>query len=77
MTAQLIGIMKVNFTNSEGEQITGNNLFVAFKDENVRGARTEKFYVRGDISLPEVKIQDMIELEFNHKGKIISLSKKA
>lgn len=44
MQARLLGIQHINFTNNTGEQINGNNIFCAFKDENVEGLRTEKFF---------------------------------
>lgn len=59
MQAKLLGFMGVDFTNKDGEQIVGMNIFAAFKDENVHGLRTEKFFLKEGISLPEqVKIND-------------------
>lgn len=37
MQAKLLGVMPVNFRNNQGEEISGTNIFVAFKDENVEG----------------------------------------
>lgn len=71
MQAKLLGLMDVNFTNNNGEQIHGKNIFVAFKEENVEGLRTEKFFLKEGISLPkEIKLNDVIEISFNHRGKI-------
>jgi len=71
MQAQLVGVQAINFTNGNGEKISGTNLFVAFRDENVEGLRTEKFFLKEGIALPEdTKLNDKIELSFNHKGKI-------
>jgi len=76
MQAKLIGVMSVNFSNANGEQIQGNSIFLAFKDENVQGLRTEKFFLKDSIALPEqVKINDTLEISFNHKGKIESVNK--
>ncbi len=76
MQAKLVGVMGVNFTNNNGEAIHGTNIFVAFKDENVEGLRTEKFFLKDGISLPDnTKINDTLELSFNHKGKIESIHK--
>ena len=76
MQAKLIGVMGVDFSNANGEQIQGTNIFVAFKDENVQGLRTEKFFLKNDMALPEqTKINDTLELSFNHKGKIESINK--
>lgn len=71
MKAQLLGVMDVNFSNSNGETIKGTNIFVAFTDENVEGLRTERFYVKSGIPFPkDIKINDTIDISFNHKGKI-------
>ena len=53
-----------------GEVINGTKLFCAFRDENVEGLRTESFFVKPEIKIPECKINDAIELSFNMKGKI-------
>ncbi|MDF2521751.1 MAG: hypothetical protein K0R84_2379 [Clostridia bacterium] len=71
MQAKLVGVQHINFTNNNGEAINGTNLFVAFKDENVEGLRTDKFFLKEGISLPkDAKLNDTIELSFNHKSKI-------
>ena len=76
MEAKLIGVMGVDFSNNQGEKIQGTNIFVAFKDENVQGLRTEKFFLKSDIDIPDqTKVNDTLNLVFNHKGKIESLSK--
>jgi hypothetical protein len=76
MQVKLVGVMPVDFTNANGERISGTNLFGAFKDENVQGMRTEKFFVREGIALPEqTKINDILDISFNHKGRIESITK--
>lgn len=75
MQAKLLGFMGVDFTNKDGEQIVGMNIFVAFKDENIHGLRAEKFFLKEGISLPEqVKVNDTLEISFNYKGKIESIT---
>lgn len=75
MQAKLLGFMGVDFTNKDGEQIVGMNIFVVFKDENVHGLRAEKFFLKEGISLPEqVKVNDTLEISFNYKGKIESIT---
>lgn len=74
--AKLLGVMKVNFTNNQNEAVQGTNLFVAFQDENVEGLRAEKFFLRDNIALPkEIKINDIIDIVFNFKGKIEAINK--
>lgn len=76
MQAKLLGVMPVNFRNNNGEEISGTNIFVAFKDENVEGLRTEKFFLKDNISLPEnIKLNDNLEIAFNYKGKIEMIAK--
>lgn len=74
MIVQLLGYQTVDFTNKNGEQIRGSNIFVSFEDENVTGLHTEKFFIREGINLPEgTKIKDTIDLSFNMKGKVESI----
>ena len=77
MQAKLLGFMGVDFKNKQtGEQIVGMNIFVAFKDENVHGLKAEKFFLKEGIVLPEqVKVNDTLELSFNYKGKVESITK--
>lgn len=75
MQVKLVGVQHVNFTNNAGETINGTNIFCAFKDANVEGLRTEKFFLKNGINLPDCKINDTIEISFNMKGKVDMLYK--
>jgi hypothetical protein len=75
MQAKLVGIQHVNFTNNKGENIRGINIYCAFASENVEGFRTEKFFLRPEIKLPELKLNETIEIVFNMKGKVEGLTK--
>lgn len=76
MKARLMGLQIINFTNGDGEAINGKNIFVAFKDDNVEGYRTDKFFLKESIVLPkDLKLNEEVELAFNHRGKIESISK--
>ena len=69
--ARLDGVQKLNFKTSNGDEINGINIFVSYKDENVEGLRTDKFFLREGVSLPkDVKPGDAIDLSFNMKGKV-------
>lgn len=71
MKVKLLGVMQIDFQNNSGERVTGLNLFVAFPDENVDGLRTEKFFLKEGIVLPkDTKLNDTVDISFNHKGKI-------
>ena len=75
MQVKLVGVQYVNFTNNSGETINGTNIFCAFKDENVEGLRTEKFFLRPEIKLPECKLNDSLDISFNMKGKVEAIYK--
>lgn len=71
MQVNLIGVQSISFTNTSGETINGTNIFVAFKDEHVKGLRTEKFFLKEHITLPkDTKLNDSLDLAFNHKGRV-------
>lgn len=70
MKVKLVGIQHVSFTNNNGEVIKGMNIHCAFKDEHVEGLRTEKFFLKDDIKLPECKINDDLDIVFNMRGKV-------
>jgi len=77
MFAKLLGIMELNFKNSNGEQVQGANIFVSYQDENVIGEKTDKFYVKKEIAIPEqIKIGDVLNISFNCKGKVEAITKK-
>lgn len=75
MVFTLLGIQNVDFKNSTGESIKGTNLFCAYEDQGVNGYRTEKFFVKPEVKLPELKLKDSIVLNFNLKGKVESVTK--
>ena len=71
MKAKLLGLKKVDFINNNGEAITGMNLYVAFPEENVEGLCAEKIWLKAGINLPkDVKVNDMINISFDRKGKV-------
>ena len=74
MKVKILGTQTISFVSSSGEAINGINIFAAFKDENVVGHRCEKFFVRENIPFT-AKAEDTVEISFNHKGKIESITK--
>lgn len=75
MLAKLVGFQTVDFTNNNGERVSGTTIFCAFNDEKVEGLRTEKFFLKEGIKLPECKLNDMIDISFNMKGKVEMVNK--
>lgn len=75
MQVKLMGVQKVNFTNSNGETIKGTNIFCAFKDENVEGSSVARFFIKPEIKLPECKLNDVLDISFNMRGKVEAINK--
>lgn len=75
MEAKLLGIQNLKFTNTNGEIINGTNIYCAFADENVEGFKTERFFIKPEIKMPDCKLNDIINISFNMKGKVEKLMK--
>ncbi len=51
-------------------------MYVAFPDENTEGLQADRFFLKDSIELPkDIRLNDKIDLSFNHKGKIEAVSK--
>ncbi|MBR4981239.1 MAG: hypothetical protein IKY94_01605 [Lachnospiraceae bacterium] len=74
MQIRLIGRQILDFQSGTGS-VKGTNLFGAYKDENVEGLRCDRFFVKDGIEIPECKINDTLNLSFNMRGKVESVSK--
>ena len=79
MVVQLVGVQKICFTdNNSGRVINGITLYVNYSEtnENLTGVRTEKFFVKPEISLPKgTEIGDYLDLGFTHRGKLETIKK--
>ena len=76
MKAKIVGIQELNFQTDRGENIVGNNLFILHEDENVTGLKASKVFVKDGVNLPkDVKLNDMIDISFNMKGKVEAIYK--
>lgn len=75
MVAKLVGVGKVDFTSQSGDHIEGNKLYVCYQDDNVTGFKTDEFFVKKEIKLPDVKINDEVNIYFNSKGKVEAVIK--
>lgn len=76
MITQIIGIQKIDFTNSDGQQIVGINIFAGYDDENVVGKKVEKFFVKESVDIPkDLKPNDRVNILFNSKGKVEGIVK--
>jgi hypothetical protein len=76
MQMKLVGVAPVNFVNNAGTQISGLNIFVLYKDENVDGFKAAKFFLKEGIELPkDVKVNDTVEVCFNMRGRVEKIDK--
>lgn len=76
MEVKLLGVQKIHFTNNSGEEINGLKIFGSYQDENVEGVRTADFFLKNGINLPkDTKLNDTLNISFNMKGKVESVSK--
>lgn len=76
MKAKIVGIQELNFQTDRGENIVENNLFILHEDENVTGLKASKVFVKEGVNLPkDVKLNDMIDISFNMKGKVEAIYK--
>lgn len=70
MKVQLLGIQALNFKTDSGDLVEGNNIYIAYTDENVVGVKASKLFVNNNIELPKgIKQGSMLEISFNMKGK--------
>lgn len=76
MLVQLQGIESIHFQNNSGQEIKGIKLHVAFPSEVVDGLQVEHFFLKDGINLPkDTKLNDTINIEFNHRGRIQGVNK--
>ena len=75
MLVKLLGISRVDFKSQSGDHIEGHKLYTCFEDENVKGFKTDAFFVRKEIALPDVKLNDEVNIYFNSKGKVEAVTK--
>ena len=74
MKAIVNGYSEVNFKTDRGDLIECLNLYVSYEDNNVIGEKCERFFVNKDIAIPGLKVGDSLNLFFNHRGKIESIT---
>lgn len=76
MNAKILGYKPVSFQANSGETIKGISLYLSFPDEQVIGEMAERYFLRNVSNLSkELKIGDKIDVTYDRKGKIESISK--
>ena len=75
MLFKVFGIRPVNFTDSSsGNLITGTTLYLGCKNDYVTGMETSKVFVKNSIDCSKLKVNDMVNINYNQYGKVDSLS---
>lgn len=83
MKVTLIGFKSVDFTDEEsGKEVQGISLYISFPDADVVGEACERQFVKKSIldaaqitsKMLEELINDVINIEYNRRGKIGSIS---
>lgn len=74
MVVRLHGIQIMDFVSQKGEQIKGTNLFICFAEDGVVGEKADKIFLKDGFALPPVKPGDMIDIDFNNKGKAVGVT---
>ena len=76
MKARFVGLHKIEFVNDKNEEIKGVTLYFAYPEEGVLGMTGGKAFLKEIVAIPkDLKLMDEINIEFNHKGKAISIEK--
>ncbi len=76
MKVKFVGIQELNFQTDRGDSIVGHNLFILYEEKNITGLKASKVFVKEGINLPkDVKLNDMLDISFNMKGKVEAIYK--
>lgn len=75
MKAKLIGYSPVGFTTPDGKLVEGMTISVGYSYEYTTGMREERFFVKKEIEIPQVKIGEDINIFFNQRGKVEAITK--
>lgn len=75
MKAKLMGYSPVSFTTKDGKLIEGMTFSIAHPDEHTTGMRVERFFIKSNIEIPQIKVGDEITLVFSQHGKVEAITK--
>lgn len=70
---ELLGFRHLDFSTDDGSSVKGDQLFVAFAEDGVTGRMADKLFIRDGIALPTLTPGMMLDIGFNHKGRVISV----
>lgn len=75
MKVKVVGIRKVDFPDiNTGMQITGYTLYCLKEDKHVVGFEGKKFFIKSSIDITGLKVNDVVDILFNERGKVESLT---
>ena len=72
---KLLGIQILNFKNNLGELISGTNIWVAYADENVKGLKAQRIFLKEGFEMPDIKPNDNLRIYFDMRGKAVNIEK--
>lgn len=71
MRVTVFGYQPLDFTTADGTVIKGKSIFVGFENRNVKGLKTNKFFVPAtNEACAEIDTDMDLELSFDYNGKI-------
>lgn len=75
MKVKVVGLKDVNFVDSSsGKNITGTTIFVLKEEKHTVGLESGKYFIKSSINIDGLKVNDNVDLLFNERGKVESLT---
>lgn len=72
---EVIGIQHRKYTNKQGREVEGYNLFVTYEEKEVNGLACMREWVATDVMEDSgVSVGDSVELNYNRYGRICSIN---
>lgn len=71
---EVIGIQHRKYTNKQGREVEGYNLFVTYEEKEVNGLACMREWVATDVMEDSgVSVGDSVDLNYNRYGRICSI----
>jgi hypothetical protein len=74
MIVTVIGFSRVDFEDEQKRKIQGTTLYYSCADPRVEGLKAEKVFISNDYELPNLKPNSQLDIQFNQRGKVFSVS---
>lgn len=69
-----LGRKSIDFVTPDGKHVRGVQLHWAFPEDGVDGEAVECVFLRDGTSLPPAKPGQTIQVEYNRKGRVVSVT---